>query len=268
MARGCERPLSRYPVTAAQVHGADGLGGISGICEPDGGLRYPAPAIEPDGRHAVDVILDLIGQHRGQITIVALGPLTNIATAIQRDSATMAQVKELIVMGGSLHGQGNITPAAEFNFHADPEAARVMVQSGIGPTVVGLDVTQRAMLPRKAFDEATRAGGDTYTRFLRDLTANWFDFAEGRALDGAYLHDPLAIGVAIDPSFVRTKTFAADVETRGELTQGMLVADRRGVPGAGNGWPVQGCVEVDAARFVNFFLARVGIQRWDEKAGR
>ena len=85
----------------------------------------------------------------------------------------------------------------------------------------------------------------------------WFDFAESRGLDGAYLHDPLAMGVAIDPSFVRTETFLADVETSGELTQGMVVADRRGVPGVEEGSPVRGCVEVDAERFVSFFLSRV-----------
>ena len=257
---GCERPLSRDPVEAAHVHGDDGLGGITELREPDGQLRYPAPAIEPVGRHAVDVILELIGNHPGQITIVALGPLTNIATAIQKDAATMRQVKELIVMGGSLNGQGNVTPVAEFNFYADPEAARVVVQSGIGLTIVGLDVTHRAILPRKEFDERASKQTGLYTRFLRDLTANWFDFAEGRALDGAYLHDPLAIGVAINPSFVRAETFLADVETMGELTQGMLVTDRRGVLGVEQGTPIRGCVEVDAARFVSFFLSRVVMQ--------
>lgn len=260
VALGCEHPLSRDPVAATHVHGDDGLGRITELREPDGRLRYPIPAIEPAGRHAVDVILELIGNHPGQITIVALGPLTNIATAIRKDAAAMRQVKELIVMGGSLNGQGNVTPVAEFNFYADPEAARVVVQSGIGLTIVGLDVTHRAILPRKEFDERTNKKTGPYTRFLRDLTANWFDFAESRALDGAYLHDPLAIGVAIDPSFVRTESFLADIETTGELTQGMLVTDRRGVVGVEQGAPIRGCVEVDAARFVSFFLSRVAIQ--------
>ena len=257
VARGCERPLSRDPVAAARVHGDDGLGQITKIREPDGRLRYPAPAIEAVGRHAVDVILDLLGNHPGQITIVALGPLTNIATAIRKDAAAMGQVKELIVMGGSLNGQGNVTPVAEFNFYADPEAAQVVVQSGVNLTVVGLDVTHRAVLLRKAFDERARAGSGGYTQFLRDVTAKWFDFAEGRALDGAYLHDPLAVGVAIDPSFVETEVFAADVETSGELTQGMVVTDRRGVPGVEEGTRIRGCVEVDSERFVGFFLSRV-----------
>ena len=195
------------------------------------------------------MIIDLVGSHPGQIAIVALGPLTNIATAIRKDAATMSQVQELIVMGGSFNGQGNVTPVAEFNFYADPEAARVVVQSGLNLTVVGLDVTHRTILPRKSleqaalpakvpgkvFDERTRAGADAYARFLRDVTARWFDFAESRGLDGAYLHDPLVMGVAIDPSFVRTETFLADVETTGELTQGMVVADRRGVPGVEEG---------------------------------
>ena len=244
-------------MVAAHVHGDDGLGQITKIHEPDGRLRYPAPAIKAVGRHAVDVILDLVGNHPGQITIVALGPLTNIAAAIRKDPAAMAQVKELIVMGGSLNGQGNVTPVAEFNFYADPEAAQVVVQSGVNLTVVGLDVTHRAVLLRNAFDERARAGSGGYTRFLRDVTAKWFEFAEGRALDGAYLHDPLAVGVAIDPSFVETAAFAADVETSGELTQGMVVTDRRGVPGVEEGSPIRGCVEVDSERFVGFFLSRV-----------
>ncbi len=257
VAQGCERPLERSPVEAAHVHGDDGLGQITKILESNGPLRYPAPAIEPVGRHAVDVILDLVGKHPDQISIVALGPLTNIATAIRKDATTMGQLQELIVMGGSLNGQGNVTPVAEFNFYADPEAARVVVQSGIGVTVVGLDVTHRAVLPRKAFDERTGSESNDYTRFLRDVTAKWFDFAEGRSLDGAYLHDPLAVGVAIDPSFVETEVFAADVETGGELTQGMLVTDRRRVPGVEEGTPIRGCVEVDSERFVRFFLSRV-----------
>ena len=275
VARGCSRPLEREPVEAAHVHGDDGLGQITEILESDGRLRYPAPVIEPVDRHAVELIIDLVGSHPGQIAIVALGPLTNIATAIRKDAATMSQVQELIVMGGSFNGQGNVTPVAEFNFYADPEAARVVVQSGLNLTVVGLDVTHRTILPRKSleqaalpakvpakvpgkvFDERTRAGADAYARFLEDLTVKWFDFAESRGLDGAYLHDPLAMGVAIDPSFVRTETFLADVETTGELTQGMVVADRRGVPGVEEGSPVRGCVEVDAERFVSFFLSRV-----------
>jgi purine nucleosidase/pyrimidine-specific ribonucleoside hydrolase len=272
VARGCARPLERDPVEAAHVHGDDGLGQITKIRESDGRPRYPAPAIDPAGRHAVDVILDLIGDHPGQISIVALGPLTNIATAIRKDAATMRQVQELIVMGGSFNGQGNVTPVAEFNFYADPEAARVVVQSGINLTVVGLDVTHRTILPQKAlpreelprkelpgkdFAKRIPTTADAYSRFLRDVTAKWFDFAEGRGLDGAYLHDPLAMGVAIDPSFVRTETFLADVETRGDLTQGMVVIDQRGVAKVETGSPIRGCVEVDAERFVSFFLSRL-----------
>ena len=282
VARGCARPLERDPVEAAHVHGDDGLGQITKIRESDGRLLYPAPVIEVVDRHAVEMIIDLIGDHPGQISIVALGPLTNIATAIRKDAAAMRQVQELIVMGGSFSGQGNVTPVAEFNFYADPEAARVVLQSGINLTVVSLDVTHRTILPRKAlrrealpqkdlpqkelpqkelpgkeFAKRTPTEAGAYSRFLRDLTAKWFDFAEGRGLDGAYLHDPLAMGVAIDPSFVRTETFLADVETTGELTQGMVVTDRRGVAGVETGSPIRGCVEVDAERFVSFFLSRV-----------
>ena len=251
--RGCAVPLQRAPVTASHVHGSDGLGDISAIREPDGKVRYPAPEGVTVAAHAADLMANLIGSNPGEITIVTLGPLTNIATALERRPEAMSNVRDIIVMGGSLNGVGNVTAVAEFNFFADPDAAQAVVRSGLPVTLVGLDVTHQARIRREAFLERAEQSQAPGARFLRELSRHYFDFAESHGKQECFLHDPLAIGVAIDPSFVRTEGFAADVETGGGLTTGMLVADRRDILRAED-HNVVVAVEVDADRFVEFFL--------------
>ncbi len=253
VARGCALPLRREPVTASHVHGADGLGDISAIREPDGSPRYPAPDEPAVSTHAADLIAELAAGGPGEITVVALGPLTNIATALERAPEAMGKLAELIVMGGSLNGVGNVTPVAEFNFFADPDAAQTVVRSGLPVTLVGLDVTHQARIRREAFLERAERSQAQGAGFLRDVSKQYFDFAESRGKKECFLHDPLAIGVAIDPSFVRAEGFAADVETGGGLTTGMLVADRRDILRAED-HNVVVAVEVDADPFVEFFL--------------
>ncbi len=253
VARGCALPLRREPVTASHVHGADGLGDISAIREPDGSPRYPAPDEPVLSTHAADLIAELAASRPGEITVVALGPLTNIATALERAPKAMGKLAGLIVMGGSLNGVGNVTPVAEFNFFADPDAAQAVVRSGLPVTVVGLDVTHQARIRRATFRERAERSQAPGAGFLRDVSKQYFDFAESHGKRECFLHDPLAVGVAIDPSFVRTEGFAADVETRGRLTAGMLVADRRDIL-RGEAHNIAGAVEVDADRFVEFFL--------------
>ena len=253
VARGCAVPLRREPVTASHVHGADGLGDISAIREPDGSPRYPAPAEPVVSAHAADLIAELAARQPGEITVVALGPLTNIATALERAPEAMGKLAGLIVMGGSLNGMGNVTPVAEFNFFADPDAAQVVVRSELPVTLVGLDVTHRARIRRETFLERAEQSQAAGAGFLRDVSKQYFDFAESHGKRECFLHDPLAVGVAIDPSFVHTEGFAADVETQGRLTAGMVVADRRDILREEN-HNVAGAVEVDADRFVEFFL--------------
>ena len=253
VARGCAVPLRREPVTALHVHGSDGLGDISGIRERDGSLRYPLPEQATVNAHAADLIADLVGSNPGEMTVVALGPLTNIATALERAPRTMKNVRELIVMGGSLNGIGNVTPVAEFNFFADPEAAQTVVRSGLPVTLVGLDVTHQARIRRETFLERAEQSQVQGASFLRDVSKQYFDFAESHGKHECFLHDPLAVGVAIDPSFVGTEGFAADVETGGSLTAGMLVADRRDIL-RDDDHNIVGAIELDADRFVEFFL--------------
>jgi inosine-uridine nucleoside N-ribohydrolase len=212
VARGADRPLERPPVDASHVHGEDGLGGITALVEPDGSPRYRPPRATASNRHAVDLILDIVRENPGEITLIAVGPLTNVALALDRDRAVMARLAELIVMGGSLSGIGNVTPSAEFNFHADPHAASQVLRAGLKATLVGLDVTEKTLL-RKA-DLAARLvrSKGPVAKLVADVTGQYFAIAEARSGDAASpLHDPLAVGVAIDPSFVRTDQRSVDL---------------------------------------------------------
>lgn len=259
VAKGAGRPLERDPVDASHVHGADGLGDISSLVEPDDSPRYSPPRASACGQGAVDLILETVRKNPGEITLIAVGPLTNVALAVERDAAAIRQLAELIIMGGSVSGVGNVTPTAEFNFYADPHAAQRVICAGLKTTVVGLDVTQQTLLAKTDFESHLAKSTHRAGRFLADVSDLYFKVAlERRGRAACPLHDPLAVGVAIDRSFVTTKTFQADVETEGPLTQGMLVADRRtySAPSELQG-RMEACVEVEAERFVKFFLTRV-----------
>lgn len=258
VARGAAKPLVREPLPARHVHGEDGLGDIAGLVNAEGKPRYPEPALSPVSESGVEVILELLRENPGEISIVALGPLTNIALALEADPAAFAQVKELIVMGGAVSGIGNATETAEFNFRADPHAASQVLQSGIPIVVVGLDVTLRTLLTPDALETRIEGRSDRVAQFITDISGKYFEVSQRvRGLGGCALHDPLAVGVAIDPTFVTLEPIVADVEAEGRLTAGMLVADRRKRL-VGTGAPtIQAAMDVDSARFVDFFLQRV-----------
>jgi purine nucleosidase len=259
VARGADHPLQGPPVDASHVHGEDGLGGITAIVEPGGSPRYQPPRATVAGQHAVDLILDIVKQSPDEIALIAVGPLTNVALALERDRAVMERLAELIVMGGSLSGIGNVTPAAEFNFYADPHAASQVLRAGLKTTLVGLDVTEKTLLGKADLEARLATSKNPAARLVADLSEHYFAVAQQRSgVAACPLHDPLAVGVAIDPGFVRTASFHADVETGGALTSGMLVADRRrnNAPSGLQG-RIEACVEVNAGRFVEFFLDRL-----------
>ncbi len=257
VAAGCNRPLVREPIAARHVHGEDGLGDIGGLVEADGSPRYPTPTLTPVDGHAVELIVDLVRRNPGEVTIIALGPLTNVARAFEKDPTAIRGVRRIVAMGGSVSGVGNVTPVAEFNFHHDPHAAAQVLGSGAEVTVVGLDVTTKTLLTRAALEDRLRDTGDRVSRFIGDVSQKYFEVNETRrGLAGCPLHDPLAVGVAIDASFTELRPFDADVETEGRLTAGMLVADRR-IGARANTGTIRAAVDVDAGRFVEFFLERV-----------
>ena len=229
---GCARSLLRHTRDASAVHGGSGLGYAV--------LAEPPP--NPTPRNAIDQIIACALAHRGELVLVATGPLTNIAMALAREPELPSLLKRFVLMGGAFREGGNVTPAAEFNIWHDPEAARMVFRGFGGPgaaplIAVGLDVTrQTRLLPAHLATLAERCAGTPHgaalMRFLEDATRHYFDFIEQREGERFFtMHDPLAIAAAIDPSLIETQGVAVDIETSGEMTDGMTIADWRGVWG-------------------------------------
>ncbi|MBW2122049.1 MAG: nucleoside hydrolase, partial [Deltaproteobacteria bacterium] len=259
VAMGASKPLQKQPVYAFSIHGEDGLGGLGRYMDSSGRPRYPEPPGNPCDRSGVEEILFQISSEPGAVTLIALGPLTNIAEAIRRERATMALTREIVLMGGAVTVPGNVTPAAEFNIFVDPAAARIVFDSGIPITLVGLDVTRKVRLSREDLDRRISTCETETNRLVRDSTRDLFVISEEREGEAAFsLHDPLAVGVAIDPSFVSRTPLPVQIETRGEVTEGMTVADRRPVRADLKKRPnAEVCLDVDSSRFLSFFLERL-----------
>ena len=255
VAKGCEKPLVRPPFNAAGIHGADGLGELHQFKNADGSPRYPQLTVEPSEEDAVDILLKAAGEYGSDLTIVALGPLTNIATALQRDRTTMQKVGRIVIMGGAVKVPGNISAAAEFNFFVDPDAAQMVMESGIPLTLVGLDVAMKAPLPRKDVEDYARENPSAVTQFIADCTGIYMAFyRDNEGFHGCYLHDPLALGVAIDSSLVSTESVYMVVETEGKFTSGMSMADLRDRRDESTFPPnVDACLDVDTDRFLKLF---------------
>jgi purine nucleosidase/pyrimidine-specific ribonucleoside hydrolase len=258
VARGAARPRNKTPVFAYGFHGKDGLGGLDQYHDASGNPSYPSPSIDVGDRDAADEILSQVQDTKVPLTIIALGPLTNIAAAIERDPAIMAKTERIVAMGGAVSVPGNVTPAAEFNIYSDPHAANIVFTSGISLTLIGLDITRRVKLSQKVLavrDNAKSAVG----AFLSDCTHMAFTYSAKRSATASItLHDPLAVGAVIDPSFITTEPMHVQVETRGEVTEGMTLADRRPINPEWKGPPnVQVGLDVDADRFIAFFLERL-----------
>jgi len=206
-------------VDARHLFGADGLG------------NSDFPVAELHHQHPSEkVITDEIRTAPEAITIIALGPLTNIAHALRRDPGLATQVGQLIIMGGTVKAPGNITPAAEFNIYCDPRAAREVFRSRTTKTLIPLDVTSQVVMTFDLLDqvpdEASNVG-----RFLRRILP--FAFRSHRqvlGLEGIHLHDAVAVLAATNPELFSTERMAGDVETSGELTTGATVFDRRRIP--------------------------------------
>ena len=259
VARGADRPLARPPRDAAHVHGEDGLGNLDRYVEGDGRPRYPEPRARPVTIPASRAILEAVRRAPGQITLVTLGPLTNVALALREDPAALAGIRRLVVMGGATAVPGNATPVAEFNIWGDPEAAQAVLESGLPITLVGLDVTQRVRLLPETIAARFVPRHDPVSRLVCDMAPTILDFcARAERAPGITLHDPLAVVIACDPTLVRSERRPIRVETRGDHTAGMTVVDRR--PGATHedGGPmVDVAVDVDADRALRMIVDRL-----------
>ena len=209
VAAGAKAPLVRRLVSAAYAHGDNGLGGAV----------FPEPKIKPVDLPAAALIREVIRKYPHEVTLITVGPLTNVAAALNADNQLAGLIKSLTMMGGSLSG-GNITPAAEFNIYVDPEAAHIVFQSGIPLAMVGLDVTRRTSLTE---DHVLRllASLNPISQAAAKIARNAIDHNRAQGfLVGPNMHDSLAVASFLDPSLLRWKEYYVDVETAGELTAG------------------------------------------------
>ncbi|WP_374299137.1 nucleoside hydrolase [Paracoccus sp. (in: a-proteobacteria)] len=217
---GCDRPLSRKLVTAENVHGTTGLDGI----------ELPAPTTPLQAQHAVDFIIDTLRREpAGSVTLVPIGPLTNIATAFRRAPDIVARVEQVVLMGGAYFEVGNVTPAAEFNIYVDPEAAAAVFASGVPLVVMPLDVTHDALTSRDWIDGMRELPGR-----CGPAVASWTDFFERfdkakYGSEGAPLHDPCTIAWLLRPDLFQGRRINVEIETEGRFSTGMTVADWWGV---------------------------------------
>ena len=237
VAAGAGRPLVREPRVAADVHGETGLDG------PD----LPPPQAEPSPQHAVDFLAERIEG----ATLVATGPLTNVALLLARHPE--AKPERIVLMGGAI-AEGNVTPAAEFNIWADPEAARRVFASGLDVTMVGLDVTHRALVTAEHAEQLRRSGR------IGEVVAELLEFYGGfhRATygwDGSPIHDAVAVAHVIDPTLLEVERLNVRVDTESELCRGRTVVDlwrRTGLEPTANV-----AVGIDSERFVDLLLQRL-----------
>ena len=256
IARGADTPLARPLEHAAHVHGDDGLGHVDRLVEPDGRPRYPLAPHALETLDGADLILETAERLGPELTVVALGPLTNLALALSRGARTLARVARVVVMGGAVREAGNVTPAAEFNFHVDPEAAAAVFDAGLPLELVPLDVTRQVLLRPS---HLARLGADTpVTRFVSDFTRHGFAFADEWGDGGMAMHDPLAVGVALDPGLVTFEPLHLEVECGGRHTRGMVVADRRPIrPHRKRPANARVAVAVDGPRFLDLLVDRL-----------
>jgi purine nucleosidase/pyrimidine-specific ribonucleoside hydrolase len=217
IAAGCEAPLERPALVAPHIHGESGMDGPS----------FGPPTVPVAPIHGVDLLLrELLGAP-GEISLVPVGPLTNVATAIEREPGVAGAAREIVLMGGS-YTQGNQTPTAEFNIVADPEAAAIVFGSGAAVTMVGLDVTHQA-LATEAVVARIRALGTPVGQMVLDLIGFFAATYEREfGFGAAPVHDPVAVAGVIEPGVLELREVFVAVETRGEWTTGTTVVDFHG----------------------------------------
>src|SRR6266550_6834780 len=212
VAPGAKAPLMRRLVSAAYAHGENGLGGAV----------FPEPNLKPVTEPAAEFIRHIVRKYPNEVTLITIGPLTNIATALNADSELAGMIKSMVMMGGSLSG-GNITPAAEFNVYVDPEAARIVFQSGIPVTMVGLDVTRKTSLTEEHV-RVLEAGQNAVSQAAGKIARNAIQHnREQGFLVGPNMHDSLAVAAFLDPSILKWKEYYVYVETTGEMTAGQTL---------------------------------------------
>lgn len=243
---GCDRPLQRQLVTAEHVHGKTGLDGI----------ELFEPAVPLQAGHAVDFIIDTLrAEPEATVTLCALGPLTNVATALERAPDIAGRIAEIVLMGGGYFEGGNITPSAEFNIFVDPEAAAIVFASRIKLTMMPLDVTHKVLTTADRCARL-RAVGNRPAIAMTGMLAFFERFDEEKyGTDGGPLHDPTVIAWLLQPKLFSGRQCNVEIETVSELTRGATVVDWWKVTGREPNAFVAGGIDADG--FFDLFIERV-----------
>ena len=267
LANRCDLPVSQG--AQIPIHGKLTIepfwNGPNGL----GGAQLPTSRCKADPRFGPDVIIELVHKYPHEITLIPIGPETNIALAVLKDPTIVTLVKRVVLMGGSISG-GNVNGAAEFNVMADPEAANIVFNAGWPITMVGLDVTEITLMQNADVAELEKNAGPE-AKFAAAVARFQIGLYQGTGFGGGAIHDALAVGAVIDPTFLTTKSLRVDVETEGRFARGETIANRNGtidktVPVADH-FETVGVIEVkpnvdvatniEAKRFLNFFVQRL-----------
>jgi purine nucleosidase len=259
VAGGAQHPLNQKLITAQFWHGKNGLADV----------ELPISKCKADPRFGPDLIIEMIHKYPHEITLIPVGPLTNIALAVSKDPSIAALVKDIVIMGGSITG-GNVNGAAEANIYNDPEAAQIVFNAGWMVTMVGSDVGERTLITRKYLAELQSSHGPQ-SDFIARIADFYLTRSEKSGYSGAAMYDPLAVGIALDPTLGTLKEMHVDVETKGEFTRGETVANRMGSNEKNvlheDHYEIEGvidlkpnarvCLASDAERFLQLFVSRV-----------
>ena len=259
VAGGAQHPLNQKLITAQFWHGKNGLADV----------ELPPSKCKADPRFGPDLIIEMIHRFPHEITLIPVGPLTNIALAVSKDPSIAGLVKDIVIMGGSITG-GNVNGAAEANIYNDPEAAQIVFHAGWMVTMVGSDVGERTLITRKYLALLQSSHGPQ-SDFIAKIADFYLTRSEKSGYSGAAMYDPLAVGIALDPTLGTLKEMHVDVETKGEFTRGETVANRMGSNENnvlhGDHYEIEGVIELkpnarvclasDADRFLQLFVSRV-----------
>ena len=257
IAQGESEPLVKPLVTAAHVHGDDGLGNVSQLRNADGNPLYPPADTHISPTSGVDLILERVTRSPDELTLVALGPLTNVAQAIRKDAAKMQRLQRIVVMGGAFEDYGNVTTTAEFNIFVDPHAAQEVFDADIPIDIAPLDATHQVVLTGERLHAEADNRSDRVSQFLKDATHACMEFYRQHVgFWGFHIHDALPIGMLTHPDYFESVSAHVQVETEGVLTDGMTVSDLR--PERQHPDPnAQVCIKVAADAFLDHFLERL-----------
>ena len=245
IARGASEPLVKTLSVAEETHG-------------DGGLGYvvlPEPALKLSTSPAVELINNLVHKYPGEITLLCIGPMTNLALAILRDPSIVPLIKDVVSMGGTIHAPGNATPSSEYNVFCDPHAFDVVIRAGMAFTLVPLDVTYECLFKKRHMDRI-QSKNPSVRKFIDDSTRFYMEFHdEYQSIDGCAINDPLAAALLIKPDLVEYFDYHVTVELKGDHNVAKTSADHFKATGKAPNSKV--AMKVDVEAFMDFFIERV-----------